>query len=182
VLNLTANRALNGLRKEAHNNTLHLIPKWSGQVIFSLGQKNMNPKEILEKGRKYIDSIMESNGFQWESGLSGRGSGGQFDRGQYIKDDRKLDLHFRYSLGLVKYHIGNISLSHEDYMSYVAGKGNSKYPGFSSDPYDGFRHLADDLKNYAKDFLSGTGEEFIKAKEKAIEREKLSGFKKLSSN
>ncbi len=142
----------------------------------------MNPKEILEKGRKYIDPIMESNGFRWQPGLSGRGSGGQFDSGQYIKDDRRLELHFRYSLGLVKYHIGDISLSQEDYMSYVAGKGNAEYPGFSSDPLDGFRRLANDLKNYADDFLSGTGEEFIKAKEKATEREYLSGFKKLSSD
>ncbi len=143
---------------------------------------NMENKaiQILEEGRKFIDPIMEANGFQWELGLAGKSSGGYSDSGQYVKDNRRLELHFRHSLGLVTYHIAEVSLSHEDYMLHIAGKGKYQYPGFSSDPLDGFRHLASDLENYASDFLSGSGEEFKKAKQRAEERSKLSGFKKLS--
>ncbi|HVP76929.1 MAG TPA: hypothetical protein VMV04_03440 [Thermodesulfobacteriota bacterium] len=71
---------------------------------------------------------------------------------------------------------------HEDYMLHIAGKGKYEYPGFSSDPLDGFKHLASDLEDYASDFLSGSGEEFKKAKRRAEERSKLSGFKRISKN
>jgi hypothetical protein len=138
--------------------------------------------EKLKEGRKFIDPIMESNGFHWEAGLAGKSSGGYSDSGYYLKGDRKLELHFRHSLGLVTYYIAEVSLSHEDFMLHVAGKGKYEYPGFSSDPLDGFKHLASDLGNYASDFLSGSGEEFKKAKQRAEERSKLSGLKKISRN
>jgi hypothetical protein len=136
--------------------------------------------QILKEGRRFIDPIMETNGFQWQPGLAGKSTGGYSDSGQYVKDNRRLELHFRHSLGLVNYHIAEISLSHEDYMLHVAGKEKYEYPGFSSDPLDGFRHLARDLENYASDFLSGPGEDFRKAKQRAEERSKLSGFKRIS--
>jgi len=134
---------------------------------------------ILEEGRKLIDPIMKANGFRWEVGPAGKSSGGHFASGQYLKENRRLELHLRHSLGLVTYHMAKLSLSHEDYMMHVATKGEFQYPGFSSDPLEGFKHLASDLENYASDFLTGSGEEFKKAKEKAEERIKLSGFKKI---
>jgi hypothetical protein len=81
-------------------------------------------------------------------------------------------------LGLVTYHLADASLSHEDYMRCVA-RDKAEYPGFSEDPMDGFKHLANDLEKFASDFLSGSGQEFIKAKKKAEERNALSGFKKI---
>jgi hypothetical protein len=137
---------------------------------------------ILENGCKLIDPIMKATGFRWEAGPAGTSSGGYFASGQYVKGNRKLELHFRHSLGLVTYHIVDVSLSHEDYMLHVAGKSKAQYPGFSSEPLDAFKHLASDLSNFASDFLSGSGEEFKKAKERAEERNKLSGFKKISRN
>jgi len=138
---------------------------------------------ILEEGRKFIDPILKANGFNWEAGPAGKSSGGYFASGQYVKNNnRRLQLHLRHSLGLVTYHIAELSLSHEDYMVHVAGKGKYQYPGFSSDPLDGFKHLASDLENYASDFLSGSGEEFKNAKEMAEERSKLPGFKKIYRN
>lgn len=138
--------------------------------------------KILRKGRQLLDPIMEKHGFHWEPGKAVKGSGGYADSGQYVKGNRKLELHFRYSLGLVTYHIGNKSLSHESYMQYSVGKGKAQYPGFSSDPLDGFRHLAHDLQKYGDDFLSGSGEKFQKAAANAREKEQSTGFKKLSSN
>jgi len=137
---------------------------------------------LLKAGRKIVDPIMEVHGFHWQPRGAGKSSGGFFDSGLYVKGDRNLELHFRFSLGLVNYHIGSISLSHEQYMRHVAGKGQAQYPGFSDDPMDGFRHLADDLAKYCGDFLSGSGDEFKKAVTAAKERDKLSGFQKLSSN
>ena len=137
---------------------------------------------LLKVGRQFIDPILEAHGFHWEPGWAGKSSGGFSDSGEYIKGDRRLELHFRFSLGLVTYHIGPSFLSHEEYMCHVAGKGQAEYPGFSADPIDGFRHLAHDLANYCADFLSGPGDEFQQAIIAAIEKKKLSGFQKLSGN
>ena len=136
---------------------------------------------ILEEGRKVLDPIMEANGFQWEFGGVGHGgSGGTAAWGYYTKGNRKLDMHFRRTLGLVFYHIGRVSLSHEDYMRHVAEERGAKYPGFSTDPLGAFQHLAHDLKNFAADFLSGDGGDLLAAKAKSEERSKLSGFSKLT--
>lgn len=82
---------------------------------------------------------------------------------EFIRGDRRLEIHFRHSLGLVTYHVGSVSLSHEDYMWSVIGKRwASHYPGFSQDPLDGFRDLRQDLEQYGAVFLSGTDSEFLK--------------------
>jgi hypothetical protein len=140
---------------------------------------NNNATQILLEGRKLIDPILEKNGFHWENGFSGKSSGGYFDSGKYIKCNRNLELHFRFTLGLITYRIGEICLTHEDYMRHVAEKNKAKYPGFSSEPLDGFRNLAYDLLNYAQDFLHGDGNEFRAAAYAAKDRNKLSGFQKL---
>ena len=138
--------------------------------------------KILRKGRQLLDPIMEKHGFHWELGKAVKGSGGYADGGKYVKGNRKLELHFRYSLGLVTYHIGKNSLSHESYMRYSVGEGKAQYPGFSTDPLDGFRHLAHDLQKYGDDFLGGSGQDFEQAAANAREKEQSTGFKKLSSN
>ena len=138
--------------------------------------------KILQKGRKILNPIMEDHGFHWEPGQAGKGSGGDSDCGYYVRGNRKLELHFRQSLGLVTYHIGEIHLSHESYMRFSIAKGKTQYPGFSSDPLDGFRHLAHDLQKYGHDFLSGSGEKFQNAAVKAKEKTQNTGFKKLYSN
>ncbi len=71
-------------------------------------------------------------------------------------------MHFRYSLGLVKYHIGDVSVSHESYMRELGVWGQCEYPGFSEDAFGAFRELAHDL-GFAHDFMSGDAEVFRKA-------------------
>lgn len=90
--------------------------------------------EILLAGRKFVDPIMTANGFAWETLWAGQSSGGLSDSGRYVKGDRNLELHFRGSLGLVTYHIGTASLSHEQYMRHVAPRDAAQYPGFSEEP------------------------------------------------
>jgi len=80
-------------------------------------------------------------------------------------------VHFRYSLGLVTYHVGNVSLSHEDYMWSVIGeRGASHYPGFSKNPLDGFRDLRRDLEEHGAAFLAGTDADFLKCAQDAALR------------
>jgi hypothetical protein len=135
--------------------------------------------EMLQRGREHIDPIMTEHSFTWEQMWAGKSSGGISDSGRYVKGDRSLELHFRHSLGLVTYHIGDLSLKHEEYMRQCAPLGGAQYPGFSDNPLEGFKHLAHDLYAYATDFLSGTGEQLRMAKAAAEKRNSLSGLQKL---
>jgi hypothetical protein len=120
-----------------------------------------SPEESLAAGCAVLAPILALQGFVWVPGASGHSSGGDFASGSFIRGTRRLELHFRHSLGLVTYHVGDTSLDHEAYMRVVLGaKGGNQYPGFSSDPIDGFRHLAHDLSEFCQSFLGGPDEEF----------------------
>ncbi len=94
---------------------------------------------------------------------------GVFASGDFVRGDRRLELHFRHSVGLVKYHMGSHSASHEAYMREVlGGHAGNRYPGFSDDPLDGFHHLAHDLGNFASDFLIGDGAALVRAALKEV--------------
>ena len=113
-------------------------------------------------GIAILDPLLVPNDFHFHTDSPGRSSGGLSTSGFYQRGDRKLELHLRYSLGLVAYHLGLVSLSHEDYMWAVIGKrGASSYPGFSQDPLDGFRHLFRDLDEHGSAFLAGSDDEFL---------------------
>lgn len=130
----------------------------------------INPREILLAGCEILNPIMLQHGFTFVEGLSGKGSGGNFASGEYVRNERRLELHFRYSLGLVGYHLSDWVVSHLSYMRELLGEaGGNRYPGFSDEPLDGFRNLAYDLENFTDDFLSGSGEFLIRAAQKEAE-------------
>jgi hypothetical protein len=123
---------------------------------------------MLQAGVAVLNPIMRSHGFVYSSTSEGVGSGGTFASGEFRRGDRRLELHFRYSLGLVKYHLGTAPLSHEDYMWSVLGRRHaSHYPGFSENALDGFRHLLLDLEQYGSTFLAGSDVEFARHIERA---------------
>ena len=112
------------------------------------------PSSILEEGRTILAPFLEPFGFSWRTGASGSGSGGPFASGSYVRGDRRLEVHFRYSLGLVTYHLRDESISHQDFVRIAASRTvRSQYPGFSDDPLDGFRHLAHDLDVICSSFV-----------------------------
>jgi len=104
----------------------------------------------LDAGVALLNETMVSCGFVYTPTSAGTGSGGTFAAGEFRWDYRKLELHYRYSLGLVSYHVGPLMPSHEAYMGAVIGtRWQSHYPGFSREPMDGFRNLSADLKSTA---------------------------------
>jgi|SRR6185503_4264628 len=124
----------------------------------------MNPRETLIAGSEILESVMRPHGFIFVEGPSGRSNYGNFASGDFVRGDRRLELHFRYSLGLVTYHLDSCSATHESYMRELLGTGGTlRYPGFSDDPLDAFRDLAHDLENFAADFLTGSGEVLARA-------------------
>jgi len=48
-------------------------------------------------------------------------------------------------------------------MKYAGHYSDAKYPGYSVDPLDAFRHLASDLRSFGDDFMFGNGATIIAA-------------------
>jgi len=113
----------------------------------------VTPKETLLAGVRVLDRILGPAGFVFEFREEGGGSGGHFAWGEYVQGTRRLELHFRESLGLVTYHVADCSASHEAYMRGLGVWEQCRYPGVSNEPLDGFADLAADLR-HAQDFLS----------------------------
>lgn len=127
-----------------------------------------NAQTTLKAGVELLSEVMLPCGFDYVPRPAGRGSGGEFASGEFRREDRRLELHCRYSLGLVSYHVGSLMLSHEDYMWAVIGsRWQSHYPGFSRESLDGFRNLSADLKEYCGDFLRGSDAVFAALAEQA---------------
>lgn len=119
------------------------------------------PNAILLEGAELLMPLFSEHGFIFAPLGAGMSSGGRFACAAFRRGKRSLQLHFRDSLGMVTYHLGPDSISHEEYMCSVLGKpGLSRYPGFSSDPVAGFRDLRDDLRDHCSEFLEGTDELF----------------------
>jgi hypothetical protein len=137
---------------------------------------NSQPLWILRAGVQILDDVMRSHGFSFTLKSANIGSGGAFAYGEYrrrrfrvLPVDRSLELHVRHSLGLVTYHVGKSSLVHEDYMWAAVGRRSAThYPGFSTDPLDGFRHLRADLLEHCSSFLPGPAAEFQELHSKAL--------------
>jgi hypothetical protein len=120
----------------------------------------MDADQALVDGRRILEPVFGPAGFAFVVGSSGHGSGGYFASGAFERPGRRLELHFRYSLGLVTYHVGAMSLDHRQYMRALGHERDAAYPGFSSDPLDGFRHLRSDLARFGAEFLEGSDAQF----------------------
>src|SRR5271169_5470471 len=110
---------------------------------------------MLLDGTKILDPVLLPKGFRFQFREEAKGSGGNFAWGEFVREDRRLELHCRQTLGLVRYHVGNQIASHESYMRELGVLDQRHYPGFSEDPAAAFRDLAHDL-GLADDFLSGS--------------------------
>jgi len=139
-------------------------------------------REILEQGAQILAPVLVPDGYKFSFVTSGNGSGGAFAQGEFVRGDRKLELHFRYALGLVNYHIGKLSLAHDDYMRALLGRaGMSHYPNFSDEPLSGFEALRQDLVEHCSDFIRGNGDHFCQCIKKHKDYESLSGWQKMES-
>jgi len=118
-----------------------------------------NVRDVLVIGARELESVLGPRQFTFHVTDSGSSSGGQYASGEFLRGDRRLELHLRWSLGLVKYRVAGRSLTHADYVRAVQATGataQAEYPGFSDDPVDAFRHLAHDLEHFGQVFYDGS--------------------------
>ena len=117
---------------------------------------NGDPTRTLRQGVALLEPVLVPYGFAFAFRQEGQGSGGGFAWGEFIRDDRRLELHYRHALGIVVYHVGDLWIDHKAYIRALGvPSGANQYPGFSQNPTDSFRHLAHDLARYAGDFREG---------------------------
>ena len=137
-------------------------------------------REILQQGADIIAPALIPHGFCFSLVAAGNSSGGAYAYGEFVRGDRKLELHFRWSLGCVTYHIAGHSLEHSDYLRALLGRSSAgHYPTFSEDPLAGFEALRQDLIEHCSDFISGTGDQFRQCIEKHRHYESLSPLQKM---
>lgn len=128
-------------------------------------------EEWLIRGSDLLRPLLMGHGFTYRTLNKGNSSGGQFAAGEFRRGTRRLEFHFRYSLGLVSYHLDSRSMLHQEYMCSVLGRPNaSHYPGFSNDPMDAFRDLRLDMEAYCSDFLEGADDQLLRRIEDAHAR------------
>ena len=138
------------------------------------------PSEILRKGCAVLDPVMKEYGFSFLEERAGRGSGGPFASAAYVRSDWKLEISFRFSLGLVTYQFGETCIDHEAYMRAVLGESRgNRYPGFSDDPLSAFQDLAFDLRNFAKAFLEADSCQFARYAAEAEKWKKIPGIARI---
>ena len=114
------------------------------------------PKRALLDGAEILEKVLAPNDFHFQFHGEGKSSGGTYAWGEFIRGDRRLELHVRVNLGLVRYHVGTESASHDYYMREIGVLERCHYPGFSEDPREAFLGLTHDLA-FVDDFLTGTG-------------------------
>jgi hypothetical protein len=98
----------------------------------------ISPREALLTGAEILGGVLVPNGFEFHLQGEGKGSGGKSAWGESVRNDRRLEFHFRFSLGLVRYHVRRWSASHESYMRELGVWPQCRYPGSSENPADAF--------------------------------------------
>jgi hypothetical protein len=138
-----------------------------------------SPGELLEQGAAELAEVLGPAGFEFIQTEETDG-GGPLARGEFFRGDRRLELQVRSSLGLVRYHFGEESLSHEDLVRGVRAldgiSAEGEYPGFSDDPMAGFRRLRRDLERFGAIFLRGGAKAFRALKKWIGKHPRKSGF------
>jgi hypothetical protein len=100
-------------------------------------------EEMMETGNEILGRVLKPAGFLVGDIETGNGSGGHFAICRWTNGSQFIELHARWALGIVNYGWGDQVFDHRHVVGALAV--SASYPGFSDDPLDGFRHLADDL-------------------------------------
>jgi hypothetical protein len=144
----------------------------------------MKPVDVLNAGARDLAAAVVPEGFTFVGTGAGQGSGGEFASGAYRRDDRRLELSFRNSLGLVTYRVGEVMIGHEEYIRAVRAldqiDASPAYPGFHQEPAAQFAALREDLQVFGARFLRGSLEQFQELRRWLDGNPKPTGFAALS--
>lgn len=119
----------------------------------------MTPETMMAEGNAILAEILTPADFVLGPTHSSPGSGGHFATARWIKGEQFIELHMRWALGIVRYGWSDEVFDHLHIVGALAV--SKSYPGFSDDPLDGFRHLAQDLKGPLSGILGSENREVL---------------------
>lgn len=120
-----------------------------------------DPSNRLAEGAKLLAPVLCPHGFVFSPVMHGKGSGGYCAIGTYCRQNRSLELHYRWGLGIVLYRIDDAELDHNTYMKLLNVADQSEFMRSALDKtLDGFNRLKLDIERFGHDFLSGDGIQF----------------------
>ena len=121
----------------------------------------MTAREVLDRGVTELAEVLAPAGFSYIGAADDDGGGEPSASGEFRRGDRRLELGVRRSLGLVRYHFGDQSLSHEDLVRGVRAldgiAAEAQYPDSRTILRPDFAHLRADLERFGDIFLHRRG-------------------------
>ncbi len=139
-----------------------------------------SPVEQLNEGANILRPLLEPAGFKFALTNTGKGSGGQFAVGEFTRGDRRLELHYRYGLGIANYHVGGPPLSHNEFMRAQGAEKTAAFPTVLDKSLRGFHALLADLESHGSAFLDADPAPFLELAKWCAANPRKTGFKALS--
>ena len=140
-----------------------------------------SPEEQLRAGAAILGELFEPAGFTFALSTVGNSSGGRFAIGEFIRGNHRLELHYRFGLGIVIYHVGDCSLSHAELMRSQGFSKHAEFPTILDKSLRGFHAILSDLRKFGGPFLDADASQFAILAEWCAKNPKPTGFKALSN-
>ncbi len=121
---------------------------------------SFDPEDMLIQGSELLKPLLTPCGFTFNHLFTGTSSGGRASVGEFVRDRHRLELHYRWGLGIVNYHVRGFSLSHEEFMRALGAQKEAAFPTVLNKTLLGFEALLADLSRYGKPFTHGSTSDF----------------------
>jgi len=136
---------------------------------------SIDPTAVMTQGASHLAHVLAPLGFAFRIVRTGNSSGGRFCEAEFAANPRKVELHYRNHVGLVRYHIGATNASHGAYMKALGD--SASYPRPEDGDMKGFQCLAHDLSSILRDFVDGDGHILAEAAATEVEESAARGRK-----
>ena len=117
---------------------------------------------LAEGASRYLEPLLVPAGFTFRAEEEGPSSGGPFASGAYARGPRRLELHLRHRLGLIRLSHGKATLSLGAYLRAVGGWDAAILPGADGGSLDAFAALGGAIGKCCGDFVHMRTEEFAR--------------------
>lgn len=114
----------------------------------------------LVAGVSLLTPLLRQHDFAFQFESVGEGSEGLYAVGCFVREERRLVLHFGHRLLSVTWHVAHAHLDHESYMRLLGAENH--FSGIASGLEEECAALAYDIENFCSDFLHGDGAEFLR--------------------
>ena len=117
--------------------------------------------EDFEAGLAIVIPFFESRGFSRTIAKPFEDKDGWLLSATFSRGQRSVELHHQYSLGPVRYRIGDLSIEHLAYLEALGLASKAHYPTYEDDSHAGYPAILHDLEKLLSPFFEGSEQDFI---------------------